>query len=389
MFIPVSCDAPLYHRPVGTMGLIAANGVTFWLTSGGDRPDGWLLTFGNGLHPSEWVASAFLHFGWTHLIFNMIFLWSFGMIIEGKLGWIKYLGLYLVLCLCDGFLGQVLMLKAETVGGPHGAGGASGVIFALMAIALVWAPANSFEVVYVFVFRMLIRSGFFDISVYAVSAFYIGINLFFAWLNGFAMSTPVLHLLGAIVGLPIGFLYLRKNWVDCENWDIISVWNGKNVHRQDDSWRSYYTGTKQSQRKASPGLTPKKLNQKIESSIAESNFLEALHWYPEYRKRASRFFPLQTTSYRGLIEWCRREEQWQEASFVLEDYIATSPSDLQRARLMLAGIYAKQLNRPKAALRSLNSIDQSQLSDHDLQLAQRITKAAQSELSRGVLEIAE
>lgn len=74
MFLPISSDAPLYYRPIGTILLILANCIVFGITAGGDVSQGWILRFGDGLHPTEWVTSAFLHFGATHLIGNMIFL---------------------------------------------------------------------------------------------------------------------------------------------------------------------------------------------------------------------------------------------------------------------------------------------------------------------------
>ncbi len=93
--IPLNTDAPIYHWPWMALVLIAANVATFFLTGGGRETDGWLLQFGHSLHPIEWVAYNFLHFGWLHLIGNMGFLWGFGLIVEGKLGWWRFLLLYL------------------------------------------------------------------------------------------------------------------------------------------------------------------------------------------------------------------------------------------------------------------------------------------------------
>ena len=139
-FIPYSTDAPLYYRPFVTIALIAANVAAFVMTRMGEAADGWLLQFGQGLHPTEWFASAFLHFGVPHLLGNMLFLWTFGLIVEGKLGWWRFLLLYLLLCGLDGAVTQTVMLSYD--GDSPGAGGASGVIFALMAIALFWADGD-------------------------------------------------------------------------------------------------------------------------------------------------------------------------------------------------------------------------------------------------------
>ncbi len=42
------------------------------------------------------VTSTFLHGGWTHIIFNMLFLWVFGDNVEDRLGRFRYLVFYLL-----------------------------------------------------------------------------------------------------------------------------------------------------------------------------------------------------------------------------------------------------------------------------------------------------
>src|SRR5437867_9548243 len=100
IIIPINTDAPIYHWPWMTLVLIAANCGVFFLTGHGadeEGCEGWLLRFGHGLHPVEWVANNFLHFGWLHLIGNMIFLWGYGIVVEGKLGWWRHLLVYLLI----------------------------------------------------------------------------------------------------------------------------------------------------------------------------------------------------------------------------------------------------------------------------------------------------
>src|SRR5262245_59010393 len=104
MIIPYSTDAPIYYFPWMTIVLIVVNFITFGLTMMGLHNDGWLLQYGNGLHPVEWLAYNFLHFGPFHLLGNMFFLWAFGIVVEGKLGWWKFLLVYLGIGIVGGFL---------------------------------------------------------------------------------------------------------------------------------------------------------------------------------------------------------------------------------------------------------------------------------------------
>ena len=50
---------------------------------------------GDGIHPLQWLTNIFLHAGFFHLVGNMIFLWTFGFVVEGKLGWLPFTALYL------------------------------------------------------------------------------------------------------------------------------------------------------------------------------------------------------------------------------------------------------------------------------------------------------
>ncbi|MDA0590813.1 MAG: rhomboid family intramembrane serine protease, partial [Planctomycetota bacterium] len=111
--IPLGTDAPIYHYPFATIVLIVANVVVFAATGAAMDPEAiepWALSHGQGLHPVEWVTSNFVHGGFGHLIGNMIFLWGFGLVVEGKLGWWKYLLVYLGIGLTQCALEQTFML---------------------------------------------------------------------------------------------------------------------------------------------------------------------------------------------------------------------------------------------------------------------------------------
>ena len=114
MIIPINTDAPIYHYPISTAALIVANLVVFGMTAAGAEPGGWILLFGDGLHPWQWFACHFLHFGFLHLIGNMIFLWGFGLVIEGKLGWWRFLLVYLGIGALGAAMIQVGMLGSTS-----------------------------------------------------------------------------------------------------------------------------------------------------------------------------------------------------------------------------------------------------------------------------------
>ena len=68
----------------------------------------------------------------------MIFLWTFGFVIEGKLGWWAFTLIYLGLGFVES-AGIQLLVRSEHA---FAMMGSSTVIFGLLAICLVWAPGT-------------------------------------------------------------------------------------------------------------------------------------------------------------------------------------------------------------------------------------------------------
>lgn len=63
MLIPYGTDAPISHFPWMTLVLIIGNVLTFSMTQMGSVNDGWVLTYGHGLHPLELGDLQFFAFG--------------------------------------------------------------------------------------------------------------------------------------------------------------------------------------------------------------------------------------------------------------------------------------------------------------------------------------
>ena len=62
MLIPWGTDAPIYHKPFATVGLIVVNVLVFILFPSPSHED-WTLVLGEGLHPFQWVTNIFMHLG--------------------------------------------------------------------------------------------------------------------------------------------------------------------------------------------------------------------------------------------------------------------------------------------------------------------------------------
>ncbi len=220
MMIPIRTDAPIYHFPFVTIGLIVVNVFAFVGVLGASKGDlqGLILQYGDGLHPLQWITSNFIHGGLMHLIGNMIFLWTFGLVVEGKVGPLVFLPLYLGIGFVQCGVEQAIM----STGGEGGSYGASAILFGLVCIAMFWAPKNDVTVAGLIVFRPFVV----DLPIAVFAALFVLWEIVLVWLTGFGPTTPVLHLSGALVGAVVGWAMLKWNAVDCEGWDLLSVMSG-------------------------------------------------------------------------------------------------------------------------------------------------------------------
>ncbi|MBX7168385.1 MAG: rhomboid family intramembrane serine protease [Pirellulales bacterium] len=353
LFFPYNTDAPVYSFPYATVGLIVLNTAIHLLCFGlayhqadaeaalfAETLLPWTLQWGDGLHPVQWLTSNFVHGGWAHLIGNMVFLWPFGLIVEGKLGWWRFLLVYLLLGVAQSGIEQSIMLAA-----PGGNSfGASAIIFGLVAMALVWAPKNDlycFLFVFLF-FRPIIQTVEVQVWVFALGM--AGYEFAFAALAGFGMETPVLHLMGFGLGLPVAIIMLRLKLVDCEGWDVFTVWQGKTGVFAD-----------QPRPEAKP-VDERKLAEarqetqnKIDSLMAQSQPRLAL----AVHRKAEKTLPdwqLPEPSHRALAAGLEQQQAYDEFVALAVDYLRLYPDKQVRMRLKLAQVLIYRLQRPGQAL---------------------------------------
>lgn len=85
------------------------------------------------------VTSMFLHFGFEHLMNNMISLWFLGGVLEQEIGKIKFLLIYFL----SGIAGNVVAALGDIYTGDYAvAAGASGAIFGIIGALLYIALRN-------------------------------------------------------------------------------------------------------------------------------------------------------------------------------------------------------------------------------------------------------
>ena len=441
MMIPLSTDAPVYHYPVVTIVLMVVNVFAFLFTGfGADHAAlmDWGLVHGEGLHPVQWVTNNFIHGGIFHLVGNMIFLWGFGLVVEGKLGWWRYLLVYMAIGVAQGAFLQTCMLgydaeKAQVerlqdfgwdiesekellteelreegftdeeiderlenfdsefladMGIPAGSVsfGASTVIFGLLAISLVWAPKNEVTVLWLIGYRAVT----FDMTIMWFAALFIGEDLLVATFLGFSMSTSTLHATGAVLGGIVGVVLFKMKMVDCEDWDIFAVMSGhygpwardKYGYRIDreaekDSFKLDEPEEKTKKKKKGPSKTrrSKKLED-ITLFVDDEDYLTASDALYNLRRNDPEALPDENTLKRMAVGLAK-EQLYSDAVPLMQDYIECYPESASGMQLRLAGVHLKQKDQ-KSARRVLKRIDRETLSDSQKATFKKMAHAVQN-----------
>lgn len=487
MLIPINTDAPLYHFPYATIGLIFINCVCFVATGFALNErllDWWLLEYGNGINPLEWIPAAFAHASVMHLLGNMFFLWGFGLVVEGKLGWRVFVPVYLALAAgwgagvdlltvhrTDNYIARSLgcedaadyhrkfasgdsELMAQLAesgylpgfyyyddeeqpveedmdaveipldgefgdpddGEPAAAEeapaeeaadevvmselstkilsilkgrclGASGVIFALMAISLVWAPKNEMHIVGFLGYRPVS----FEVTIMTFSLWYLALNVFELLIMKFQMGSSGLHMVGAVLGFGVGVVFLKKEWVDCEKWDLFAVMSGKYGRFADDNWGLASHGNVTKIYKDVPlpedeeevrGRKSKGALSNVNQFIDSGDFLSAADElftlridHPDLCPSAERTKKLAL----GLLQ----AHAYDEAEIWLQEFIDRFPDQNVWARIRMAQLLQKR-QRPRAALQTLKGISLEGASDQLKALAKKIVTTAKEQVRNGV-----
>ncbi|MEW4562824.1 rhomboid family intramembrane serine protease [Bremerella sp. JC770] len=409
MFIPHGTDAPIYHVPAVTITVIILNiGIFFapplvehlkhpdpsglgsrnrlpilsWIAEGGyNGPEEYQLQFGEGIKPWQGITASFLHANVMHLLGNMLFLLLFGLVVEGKIGWWKFLPIYFGIALVRGILLQALVMLFNP--GLHAAAlGASGVVFAIMAIALIWAPLNTIEVTHVgWRYRTNHEVEHMDVPIYAMAGIFLLLDFLYAYFlvqgrHGFVPYTPVLHTSGAILGAAIGIAMVKLKLVDCENFDVFSVWAGRHEKPRDepDAQSAAHTEMK---------LVQQGLDQ-IRQILAEGeNPQLAYHAHVSMAdKYASWHLP--EREFLTIIKQLCDQARDHDAVQAMEQYLKDDRPKQTQVRLKLASLLTGSMQLPGQALSTLLPIQFDDLSPREQAIYQKIAAQANALQASGV-----
>lgn len=398
--IPYTTDAPIYHFPKATIGLIVATVLACFVAAGTDPEavEPYLLVLGEGLHPFQWLTGLFLHDGLGSLVGNMIFLWAFGIVVEGKVGALRMLAIYLGIGVVQAALEQVLFLRLEE---PLIASGASGAIYGLLAICLVWAPKNDLSCIVFFRFS----ADVWEIPILTFAGLYLALEVLGIVRFGLNPSTELAHLSGAAIGFVVGAAMVKLDWVDCEHWDLFAVLAGRQGRAVSDpalqarkKARSVLVSDlpadlvrEQKAKKKAGGIT-KSPEQRAADAARRVGRLVEMGDTPSaiaaYRKAADELpgWPTEP-DLRAWIKDLLTQQATADAVPLMADYCRKFPDQADRMRLKLGQIVIRDQQRPARGLRLLGEIAPGALPPQLDALRRQLVAEARQMQEEGVLEL--
>jgi membrane associated rhomboid family serine protease len=396
MLIPWATDAPIYHRPWATIALMVVTSAVFVWTNGleDELIEPYMLVHGEGLHPVQWITSNFLHAGFMHLAGNLVFLWAFALVVEGKVGFFPFLAIFLGIGFLQCGLEQILMLATDA----GDSLGNAAIVYGIMAMALVWAPQNELNCFW----NLGFRGGLIDLSILWFGLLYIVMEIFqvvfWGATFGVTASTAILHLSGAAVGFVVATIMLKLKWVDCENWDLYTVFGNRGGKSKGSSRRKarrseaeeHEPRPKRKAAESTPATSPEEraaaATRRLKGHLEAGSAAEAYASYDKSVRTIAGWMPADA-DWLALIQALLTAQDWRTAVTVTEDYLRRSTKPSARVRLRLAQVLVKEFQRPAHALNVLDEIPAGALPENLEAAANQLRRQAEQMRDDGVLEL--
>jgi len=408
MLLPYGSDAPLYHVPIMTGVMILLNILAFLGIWSLERQmdeeqfefivNQLILQYGTW-KPWQWVTSNFMHGGIAHLLGNMFCLWGFGIVVEGKIGWWRFLLVYFGIGIAQSGMEQTLMLFAD-----EGASlGASAIIYGLLAMCVVWAPENEMNCFLILGFRPIVC----EIKLYTLGIGAVLLELFTGFLVGMTMGSQVLHLMGGGLGFGVGVLMLKRGWVDCEGWDLFSVWTGtqnKAREQETEAAKKIVSAAQQKvldqlvgaeDKKAAAHENPLSADDLFQTTASLTEPVDRGQTLAKMREAIAASDPqtafglfeqwaddpfatdLPEADLLKIISLFQKQKLWSASMPAMVKYLQNFQAKESQIRVLLAKILVQVEKRPGQALAVLEKLNETQLKAEDRQTVAQLRSRAE------------
>ena len=212
--IPLYDDVPHGRTPIVMYSLVVANIIIFgyelFLDAGGNLEpfiyDYALIPY-NVVHLTDlhtFLTSMFMHGSYSHIIFNMLFLYIFGNNVEDNMGHTRFITFYIITGICASLL-QIAFNPASDI--PNL--GASGAISGVLAGYLVLHPKAKITTLIPLGYVMMMRK----ISALYFIGFWFVLQ-FFSGIASLGVSTGIAfwaHIGGFVSGLLLIYVFRKES----------------------------------------------------------------------------------------------------------------------------------------------------------------------------------
>ena len=387
MFIPYGTDSPIYHWPFATGAMMLLNIVAFAFSFANPELHADLvLVHGEGLQPVQWLTSIFMHEGILHLLGNLVFLWAFGIVVEGKVGplifSLVYLGIGVIQCMFE----QLMMLPFSDFYGVSQ--GASAAIFGLMMVALVWAPQDNLKIIFN---PYLFYIYFIEVPIAFFGLVYFLMDFTIAFFSGFSFGSSLLHLMGATLGLAVGVTFICVHWVDGEEKDLLSMFLElmgkkpikKKMTKGEKREIEDHKAMLKEERKKKIVLYRKSLS----AHLTAGNAVAAAATFRQIKKLDKKAVWGEAELLK-LIASFQADEKWDQTIEYSEVYMDTYDTKRAAVGINLAKVQLLQRDAPRRALKVVARLKEVKtLTDKHRKVTQQIEAKANQMIAQGAIEL--
>lgn len=446
-----NCTSTLYHKPLATIFLIVVNIVValIVLATSSDSVADYTLSYTGGLQPIQWITSPFIHTSLWQMLGNIVFLWIFGLLVEGKIGSGKFLVLFILMAVGASAIEQYLMsgskagqaevqnatpakptkpteemtaderikqaeleralieyqaYQATLTSYSSGSGkqssiGALPVIFGLLAVCIMFAPASHY--------LALPKSKDIEIPVVGVIVAFVIWEFVIWFFNDFGDGGPFYHLIGAGFGIVLGAVAVSSEWGEFEGEDFVSQYMTKPEQDEEEGLEVRKKSTIAERREqaaerrrdreeaarakeellSNPVITKTKKKSKevkihplmheVKQSLEDGDRAQAIVQLKEIHDEYL-LSQLPLESYSDIYRTMASNKQWPAAILTLEKAIAAHREESGEQRLQLARLYLGLKKHDKCEA-VLSKIQRSKLSSEQMNLyRQLVIKLRQS-----------
>jgi membrane associated rhomboid family serine protease len=174
-----------------------------------DPHDG-IAYYSESWNPLTMLTSTFAHGGWAHIVFNLLFFFAFGTMVEMLISRLAYAGLFLTVALACGIFTSL----SATMNGEHVSSvGLSGIVMGMIGLSAFLLPRGRVRCYYWF----LILFGSVAVPVWALALWYLGGDIYALFVyDDHGTINIMAHVAGGIGGYAFGALFLKRARRDAE-----------------------------------------------------------------------------------------------------------------------------------------------------------------------------